>query len=391
MESPDLRIHKLLTNQLGIEVGVISLNRPAALNALNHSMIDALERQLHLWASDDAIAMVIIKGNGERGYCAGGDIKALHDDNSVTFLAKEYRLDFALYTYPKPIVHLMHGYVMGGGIGLMASGALKLCIADAVFAMPETAIGFFPDVGYRYQLARLPRGLGAWLGLTGAYFTPKLAQALHIVDHIIPKQDRNILVSHLYERVSQWREADGPIVDFVAKWAVEQAKTDVDIEYASEDDAFDLGGASWSDQPLLVPKAIHDWCDFYWDYPDVPWYDDLVALAKYYATTHPDLFTLDPRGIDHQSPLSICMTDIMLKRSINHDLQKVFEEDYWLAAKLYKDGDLREGILAKVIEKREPKWRYSKEQLTSQLIAGFTPPAVIASVLRKKIVWGITH
>ena len=155
-------------------LGRIRLNRPRAINALTHDMVRSIRAQLERWAGDDAIGVVSIEGAGERGLCAGGDVRAIRssilhgDGDPVAFWADEYRLDAMIARYPKPFVSLMDGVVMGGGLGVSAWGSLRVTTERSRVAMPETAIGFFPDVGMLFLLARAPGELGTHLALTGA-------------------------------------------------------------------------------------------------------------------------------------------------------------------------------------------------------------------------------
>ncbi|HSF96132.1 MAG TPA: enoyl-CoA hydratase/isomerase family protein [Thermohalobaculum sp.] len=166
----------ILFEQRG-RLGLITLNRPRALNALTHDMALQLERQLDLWRDDDRIAVVAIQGAGDRAFCAGGDIRALYDGgrpggerglNTVRFYADEYRMNTKIKRYPKPYISIMDGIVMGGGVGVSIHGSLRIATERTVFAMPETGIGLFPDVGGTYFLPRLPGQTGMWLGLTGS-------------------------------------------------------------------------------------------------------------------------------------------------------------------------------------------------------------------------------
>lgn len=158
-------------------LGLITLNRPKALNALTHGMALGLERQLDAWRDDPAVAAVAIRGAGDRAFCAGGDIRALYEAgrpggergrNIFGFYADEYRLNAKIKRYPKPYISLMDGIVMGGGVGVSVHGALRVATERTVFAMPETGIGLFPDVGGTWFLPRLPGRIGMWLGLTGS-------------------------------------------------------------------------------------------------------------------------------------------------------------------------------------------------------------------------------
>src|SRR5438067_8655738 len=136
------------------KLGLITLNRPRALNTLTLDMVRALDAQLRVWASDAAIATVAIKGEGVRAFCAGGDIRALYDlgiagryDEALQFWREEYPLNTRIKEYPKPYVALLRGIVMGGGVGVSVHGSHRLALGDIAFAMPEVGIGLFPDVG----------------------------------------------------------------------------------------------------------------------------------------------------------------------------------------------------------------------------------------------------
>ena len=156
-------------------LGLLTLDRPQALNALTHGMINAIAGQLQAWAGDNTIKTVAIRGAGSRAFCAGGDIRAVqqaalcgHPEQGAALLRDEYRMNALIGAYPKPYVALLHGITMGGGAGISVHGRTRLADASLDFAMPETGIGFIPDVGSSYFLSRLPDRIGLYLGLTGA-------------------------------------------------------------------------------------------------------------------------------------------------------------------------------------------------------------------------------
>ena len=152
-------------------VATVTLNRPAALNALTHGMIEGLAHWLDAWEHDHRIRMVVLRGAGERAFCAGGDIRALHDTRgtqaNARFMATAYALDYRIHTYPKPTVAFIDGIVMGGGMGLAQGTKLRVVGERTRMAMPETAIGLFPDVGGSWFLPRTPGHIGLYLGLAG--------------------------------------------------------------------------------------------------------------------------------------------------------------------------------------------------------------------------------
>jgi enoyl-CoA hydratase/carnithine racemase len=183
-----------LTTSRDGRVGRILLNRPKALNALTLPMIRDCTRVLHDWAEDPHVHAVVIAGAGDRAFCAGGDIRALRDarvsgDQAFvdSFFAEEYALNLLIATYAKPCVALIDGLCMGGGIGVSVHAPYRVATEQAAFAMPETAIGFFPDIGATFFLPRLPGELGTYLGLTGTRMTGADAVHAGFATHFTPR------------------------------------------------------------------------------------------------------------------------------------------------------------------------------------------------------------
>ena len=172
--------------------GVITLNRPDALNALTLSMVRDITPVLNDWARDPAVEHVVIEGEGEKGFCAGGDIRALHDwgragDAEATgFYREEYALNYLIKTFPKPYTALIDGITMGGGVGVSVHGRYRVCTENTVFAMPETGIGLLPDVGGTYFLPRLPGFIGTYMVLTGARLRSADLCYAGIATHYVP-------------------------------------------------------------------------------------------------------------------------------------------------------------------------------------------------------------
>ncbi len=175
-------------------VGRILLNRPKALNALTLSMIRACAAILETWRDDPHVHAVVIEGAGDRAFCAGGDIRALRDgylagelDAVKQFFSEEYALNLAIANYPKPYIALIDGLCMGGGIGMSVHAPYRVATEHAGFAMPETAIGFFPDIGATFLLPRLPGELGTYLGLTGLRVSGANAVHAGFATHFTPR------------------------------------------------------------------------------------------------------------------------------------------------------------------------------------------------------------
>ncbi len=190
--------------------GIVTLNRPKALNAVTRNMVGELHARLIDWASDPAIEVVVIKAAGEKAFSAGGDVRQLYDWGQVRdpaireFYREEYRLNTFIKTYPKPYVALIDGIVMGGGVGVSFHGSHRVAGSRLMFAMPETGIGLFPDVGGTYFLPRLPHRIGTWLALTGARLGQADALWCGLATHGVASER----LSEAEEALTQGRGAD---------------------------------------------------------------------------------------------------------------------------------------------------------------------------------------
>jgi len=187
-------------------IGRLTLNRPKFLNAVDRGMLQTVRHALGVWRDDPAVHAVVIEGAGERAFCAGGDIRWLHDMALVgnyvetdAFFAEEYALNLAIARYPKPYVALINGVCMGGGIGLSVHGSIRVVSEGALLAMPETSIGFFPDVGASFILPRLRPGFGMLLGLTGTRVNAADAMFLGLATHYVGCIDFTDLIDAIAE------------------------------------------------------------------------------------------------------------------------------------------------------------------------------------------------
>lgn len=173
MEEPLAAAAGELLARVANGVATVTLNRPAALNALSLPMLEGLRDWLDIWESDSRVRKVVLRGAGDKAFCAGGDVRAMHDSVKTggtlheRFMAVEYALDYRIHTYPKIVVAMIDGIVMGGGMGLSQGAAVRIVGDRTKMAMPETLIGLFPDVGGSYFLSRVPGELGTYLGLAG--------------------------------------------------------------------------------------------------------------------------------------------------------------------------------------------------------------------------------
>ena len=184
-------------------VGRITLNRPKALHALNLAMCEAMTEALLAWREDPAVQSVLIDHAGERGFCAGGDIRMIAESGAGdgsqarAFFKTEYRLNHLMFEYPKPITAIVDGIVMGGGVGISEPARVRIATERTTYAMPETGIGLFPDVGGGWFLARLPGQTGVWLALTGARLKAADTVPLGIHTHFVPSESLSGLTADL--------------------------------------------------------------------------------------------------------------------------------------------------------------------------------------------------
>lgn len=200
--SPSASEPEILFERQG-HVGLITLNRPKALNSLTHAMVVQMRAQMQAWEKDPQVGCVVVRGAGERAFCAGGDIRAMRESGLTQtsyardFWREEYTLNAYIKHYSKPYIALIHGVCMGGGIGLAVHGQFRIASGSAVFAMPETGIGFFPDVGGSYFLSHAPGQVGMYLGLTGARISAADAIYTKIATHWIPAEEWPLLLEAL--------------------------------------------------------------------------------------------------------------------------------------------------------------------------------------------------
>jgi enoyl-CoA hydratase len=244
-------------------VGLITLNRPKALNALTHAMCVSMKAQLATWTGDDAVKCIVIQGTGERAFCAGGDIRTLYDSGragtpyAVEFYRDEYLLNAAIKHYPKPYVALLRGFVMGGGVGVSLHGSHRIADESMLFAMPETGIGLFPDVGGSFFLPRLPGETGMYLGLTGTRFKTGDALLAGLATHFVPAAKRETLLAQL----ADGRSPDSALKELSKQTAAEvlpdlQTNIDVIFSHSSVEAllaALDADASAWAGE---TAKAI---------------------------------------------------------------------------------------------------------------------------------------
>ncbi|MER7780080.1 enoyl-CoA hydratase/isomerase family protein [Streptomyces sp. NPDC096191] len=302
----------------------IVLNRPRALNALTHEMVLRIDAKLTEWEHDPAVETVVITGEGERGLCAGGDIRAIHDDArdgdgsaSAAFWRDEYRLNARIARYPKPYVAVMDGIVMGGGVGVSAHGSVRIVTERSRIAMPETGIGFVPDVGGTYLLALAPGELGTRLALTGAPIGAADALLCGLADQYIPSASLQPFVDDL---------AGLPVREALGRHVQEPPPGELPGDRAWIDACFSADTVEEIVQRLLAQGG---------------------PAAEQTAET---LLLKSPTA------LKVTLAAMRGARRLG-PLERVLDQEYRVSLACLRGPDLVEGVRAQVIDKdRDPRW-----------------------------------
>jgi enoyl-CoA hydratase len=328
--------------------GVMVLNRPKQLNALNHAMVRLISPQLLAWKKDPAVTRVIITGAGEKAFCAGGDIRVLYDLGKAgrqaearPFWKDEYTLNHLLKTYPKPVVSLINGIVMGGGVGLSFHGSHRVASEKLMFAMPESGIGFFPDVGASWFLPRLPHRIGTYLALTGARIGLGDAMALGLATHAVEAARMAELAVAL--------EVDEPVDDVLARFAVPAPASPLMEHAALIADAF-----GEDTLPAIMAK---------------------LSQAAFGAS----LFASQAlETMQTKSPTTMAVALEQMKRGAGMGFADVMQMEYRIVCRIAEGHDFYEGVRAVIVDKdQKPVWKPRRiEDLDAAAIeAHFAPLA----------------
>nr|WP_280760815.1 enoyl-CoA hydratase/isomerase family protein [Prescottella agglutinans] len=320
-------------------LGRITLNRPKAINALNHAMVQTMAPALLEWAEDESVHAVLLTGAGERGLCAGGDIVSIYHDareggsGSKDFWRDEYVLNAAIARYGKPYVAIMDGIVMGGGVGVSAHGNVRIVTERSTVGMPEVGIGFVPDVGGTYLLSRAPGELGTHIALTTARLSAGDAIVCGFADHFVPS-----------DRLAEFEQAlaAGSVEDAIARFAQPAPASELAAQRA------------WIDAAYAADTV-----------------EEIVANLR--SSGVPEAAAAAEQ-ILAKSPTAAKVTLRALRQARELDtLEAVLDQEYRVSLACLGSHDLVEGIRAQVVEKdRNPAWSPSTlEAVTDEHVDRF--------------------
>jgi enoyl-CoA hydratase/carnithine racemase len=340
-----------LLSELHNHIAFITLNRPSALNALSLGMVVELRAMLAGYAADPQVHAVLVRGAGDKAFCAGGDIRALYESfkRSGTlhreFFAAEYPLDDLLYEYPKPYLVLLDGITLGGGMGIAQGSTLRIVGDRTRMAMPEVAIGFFPDVGGSYFLPRLPGALGMYLALTGAQIRGADALYCQLADVYLPPQ------------------------------AIVSLTDDLAALAWSDDHSSDMRrfvharAAAGLAAPAL--RLLRPAIDTHFTCPTVP--DILTSLETETRAEYADWALQTVKLMRSRSPTMMCVTLSQLTRGRDMTRAACFRMELLMTQHCFEQGDFMEGVRALLVDKdNAPKWQPNRiEDVTDDMVAAF--------------------
>ena len=321
-------------------LAIATLNNERSLNSLSLDMINLLLPAMQRWAADERIIAVFLQGAGEKAFCAGGDVRriclavrenGIDDPYAQEFFTEEYKLDYLIHTFPKPVIVWGTGIVMGGGIGLMGGASHRVVTETSRLAMPEITIGLYPDVGGSYFLSRVKDRLGLFVGMTGVHLNAADALFIHLADVAIPSSRREIVLQHLCSE--SWSE-DAGTRELQASTVLmrESPPTLVHSELKAR-------------AALLNVRAGSD---------------DLSQLYTALTTPAPDDAWLDrtAKNLAKGSPTSAALIHRQWRRGVTMTLADVFREELTLSTQCARHPDFIEGVRALLVDKdNAPQWQ----------------------------------
>ncbi len=324
----------------GGNLGLITLNRPRALNALSHEMVVLIHQKLLEWEEAYSIKAVVIRATEGRAFCAGGDLRSVYEKHQqqdpliVDFFRDEYRLNHCIHHYSKPYIAFLDGITMGGGAGISLHGSHCIGTERLIFAMPETGIGFFPDVGGTYFLPRLSGRWGYYLGLTGAQISCDDSLALDLINYKFPQENLHLALSALADTAfgDDPRESVSAIL---RKFHIRPEHSPLMAEAEKIQEHF--GKDTVEDIFTSLETSSETWCKN----------------------------TLD--SLKTKSPTSLRVSFQALQEGIKRDFDQCMQMEYHLTCHFVQHHDFYEGIRALIIDKEgQPKWQPSELSAISQ-------------------------
>lgn len=327
-------------------LGDILLQRPEAFNALTLEMCQALHQQLKLWAADDRVFAVVIRSDHPKAFCAGGDIRWLYEQGqknpeaAAAFTRCEYAMNLAISQFPKPYIALMDGITMGGGVGVSIHGSHRVASDRTLFAMPETGIGFFPDVGASHFLNRCPGETGLYLALTGQRLRAADLLFTGLADYCVPHSEHAAVLERL-QNLNPQTDVFAQVTDCLQRDHLDPGESRLAAQQTTIDTFFAADALDQLFQQLTDSEAA--------------WAQETAQLLR------------------QKSPTSLWVTQTAMRQGRSLDLADCLAMEHGVSRQFFQTPDFYEGVRAVVIDKDQaPKWSPNKiEAVTTQAVASF--------------------
>lgn len=346
----------------GKVIGIATLNSPRSLNALAGDMIDLLLPKLTQWQESSDVVAVFLQGEGDKAFCAGGDIVHLYNAMQAhkgdyspeieEYFTKEYQLDYLIHTFDKPFIVWGNGIVMGGGLGMMAGGSHRIVTENSRIAMPEISIGLYPDVGGSYFLNRMPDNCGLFLGLTGASINAADAKYCYLADYFVESTNKEPLIEQLSK--VDWQDA--------ATTNHELLSTLLN-QFQHESESL-LPESKLSEHKALIEQVTSS--------------DNLKKIVSSILAAESDdkWFSKAQKSLKHGSALSASLTYQQLQYGQSLSLADCFKMELNLSVKSGQFGEFSEGVRALLIDKDySPKWHFaSLDEVNTNTVNWFFEP-----------------
>lgn len=334
----------------GNKIAVATLNSPKSLNALSGEMIDLLYPKLKAWQTQSDIAAVFLQGEGDKAFCAGGDIvhmyQAMKKSKMQTssdgyspeveeYFTKEYQLDYLIHTYRKPFIVWGNGIVMGGGLGMMVGGSHRVVTENSRIAMPETSIGLYPDVGGSYFLNRMPSNCGLFLGLTGASINAADAKYCHLADYFVVNDNKGAFIEQLTQL--DWQESIALNHDNLSNL----------LTSFEQDSSSHLPQSKLNEHKTLIKQVTS--------------FDNLNDIVNTILIVECEdkWFNRAQKSLKYGSALSASIAYQQIQLGESLPLADCFRMELNLSVKSGQFGEFCEGVRALLIDKdNDPKWHF---------------------------------
>ncbi|GAA6167608.1 enoyl-CoA hydratase/isomerase family protein [Sessilibacter corallicola] len=337
-----------IIGQNDLKIAVATLNAPKSINALSFEMVNLLLSRLAQWQTDDSVACVVLRGAGERGFCAGGDVVHLRESSiandgvGAEFFAKEYRLDYTIHTYSKPIIVWGSGVVMGGGLGLMAGASHRIVTETTRLAMPEVTIGLFPDVGAAWFLNKMPGRVGLFMALTGVPINAADTLFVGLADHFLNNDQWDSFFDGLISL--PWGDS--------SEHHTQISRLITQFEAQSVECPDSIVREHFDEIQTLTSGITFE--------------ETYQNIASY--SGEDEWLTRASKTLKNGCPVTVALVPVLLQKALHMSLKEVFYQDWVIAVNCLRLSHFREGVRALLVDKdKNPQYEPNNIQSVTSM------------------------